>query len=155
MVKLVSWRAWTVHNNTTHQSGPTSIAESVHFLLAIQSSLRQVRQGVEMLDRKGKRPCAAGLGVVVRNDSGGVLLSAWKMIQRCSGAAEAEAMACVEGLRLAAQFLQEPVIVESDCARVVQAVQAGGDRSELSFLVAEAIEQAQLLRDWKIVQVRR
>lgn len=58
-------------------------------------------------------------------------------------------------VRLAAQYIQDPVILESDCARVLCAVQNGEDRSELSFLVAEAIEQTQMLREWKIVQVKR
>nr|CAB3452546.1 unnamed protein product [Digitaria exilis] len=43
-----------------------------------------------------------------------------------------------------------PVILESDCARVVRAIQSRMDKSELSFLVAEAIEetQGQRLRAW-------
>lgn len=52
----------------------------------------------------------AGIGVVVRNNEGEVLLSVWKALQHCSDAAEAEALACVEGFRHAAQPFQVPVI---------------------------------------------
>nr|CAB3473028.1 unnamed protein product [Digitaria exilis] len=71
------------------------------------------------------------------------MLTAWKVIMRCSDAAEAEAMACLEGLQLAAQHCQAPVILESDCARVVRALTSGEDRSELNFLLMEAKEQTQ------------
>ncbi|OEL37173.1 hypothetical protein BAE44_0001812, partial [Dichanthelium oligosanthes] len=32
LTKLVLWRAWTIHNNITHQSGSTQLDDSVHFL---------------------------------------------------------------------------------------------------------------------------
>ncbi|KAF8751029.1 hypothetical protein HU200_012261 [Digitaria exilis] len=117
LTKLLLWRAWTVWNNITHQSGPSGIQESVYFLLAMQSSLWQIRQGSFVSHTGG-----AGLGVVIRNNNGDVMLTAWKVIMRCSYAVEAEAMACLVGLQLAAQHCQAPVILESDCARVVRTV---------------------------------
>lgn len=85
----------------------------------------------------------AGLGVVIRNSDGEVLLTAWKPLLRCAEAAEVEAMACLEGLRLTVQHFQSPAILESDCARVVHALSNREDRSELGFLIREAIEQTQ------------
>ena len=70
-------------------------------------------------------------------------------------AAEAEAQACLEGIRLAAQWAQEPIIVETDCARIVQAMEAQEDRSTLSFVIAEAKTQARVLVDWRVAKVKR
>ena len=51
---LVLWRAWSIHNNVTHQSGNTSVSDSVFFLLNLRESLAQVRQQSEIIDEKGK-----------------------------------------------------------------------------------------------------
>lgn len=96
-----------------------------------------------------------GVGIVARNSSGETLFTAWRVLFRCANAAETEARACAQGLHLVAQWAQGPVLIESDCARVVKALQRKEDWSELSFVIAEAREQAQLLEKWKIVQVRR
>lgn len=42
LVKLVLWRAWSLHNNITHQSGQTSIPESIQFLLLMQNTLTEI-----------------------------------------------------------------------------------------------------------------
>ena len=69
---------------------------------------------------------------------------------------EAEAHACVEGIQLASQWCHGPIILESDCARVVQALSSKSvDRSEISFIVAEGKELSQLLMELKIVKVSR
>lgn len=48
-----------------------------------------------------------------------------------------------------------PVIVESNCARIVEAMQRGSDRSEIGFVIAEARELAQALVDWRMALVKR
>lgn len=75
----------------------------------------------------------AGVGVVARNSLGEVVFTAWRVLIRCADAAEAEARACVEGFRLASQWASTPVIVESDCARIVEAMRRGVDRSDIGF----------------------
>lgn len=97
----------------------------------------------------------AGIGIVARNSSGEVVFSAWKVLFRCADAAEAEARACVEGIRFTAQWTPGRVIVESDCSRVVHAICRGEDRSDIGFIVAEARELAQLLLELKVVLVKR
>lgn len=84
-----------------------------------------------------------------------VLFTAWIVLFRCADAAEAEAKACEEGIRLATQWVQGPVIIESDCARMVKALRKKEDKSELSFIVAAAIEQTQLLEERRVTQVKR
>jgi len=97
----------------------------------------------------------SGVGVIARDNEGHVIFSAWRSIFNCQDAAEAEAWACLEGLRLAAQWIHEPVIVESDCARIVQALQAEEDRSALSFILLEAKDHARMLPQWRIAKVKR
>jgi hypothetical protein len=60
----------------------------------------------------------------------------------------------LEGFRLAAQWAQGPAIIESDCVRIVQAMKEVGDRSATSFIVAEAKDQASLLVDWQVAEVK-
>ena len=97
----------------------------------------------------------AGVGVVIRDSEGQVILTAWRVIFRCQDAVEAEALACLEGLRLAAQWVQGSIILESDCTRVIQAMQQKEDRSALRFILEEAKDQAQVLVDWRITKVKR
>nr|CAB3500289.1 unnamed protein product [Digitaria exilis] len=59
----------------------------------------------------------AGVGIIARNSDGQVIFSAWKVLFRCLDAAEAEARACMEGIRFAAQWAPGKVIIESDCSR--------------------------------------
>lgn len=102
-----------------------------------------------------ERSGTAGVGVVARNSSGQVIFTAWRVLSRLADAAEAKARACVTGIRLAAQWVGGKVIIESDCARIVEAIQQGEDRSKIGFVVREARELAQLLLEWKIVLVKK
>lgn len=52
---------------------------------------------------------------------------------------KAEIDACVEGLRLATEWVRKPIMLESDCADLVATLKATeGDRSLLSFKINEA-----------------
>ena len=44
--------------------------------------------------------------------------------------------------------------MESDCTRVIQAMQDKEDRSTISFIVKEAKDQARMLPDWRVAKVR-
>jgi len=81
----------------------------------------------------------AGAGVVARDSGGQVIFTAWRALFRCQNAEEVEAQACLEGLRLAAEWAQGPVIVKTDCARIVHAMEAKIDRSMLSFVVTPQV----------------
>lgn len=66
----------------------------------------------------------AGVGVIAKNHRGEVIFTAWRAIFRCANAAEAEAKACAEGVRLATQWTHGSVIIETDCARVLKAMRS-------------------------------
>lgn len=46
----------------------------------------------------------AGVGMIIKNHEGEVILIAWRVLFRCASVDEAEALACLEGLRLASQW---------------------------------------------------
>ena len=97
----------------------------------------------------------AGIGVIARHSSGQVIFTAWRVLFRCQDAVESKARACLEGLHLASQWVQAPVIIESDCARIVQALREREERSAISFILSEARDHATMLEDWSVVKVKR
>ncbi|KAK1601758.1 hypothetical protein QYE76_037725 [Lolium multiflorum] len=81
----------------------------------VGSLLASVDAGWDAFSKK------AGLGAVVRDEKGGVVKSSWSHIQYCASAEEAEARACLEGLKHLIDIQRFPSTVETDCQRVVQA----------------------------------
>ncbi|GJN01752.1 hypothetical protein PR202_ga19043 [Eleusine coracana subsp. coracana] len=79
---------------------------------------------------------AAGVGVIIRDDQGQPLLTANRVLLHCRNAEEAEAAACLEGVRQAERWPDCPLILESDCATAIEKIkQDGRDRSPISFLI--------------------
>jgi ribonuclease HI len=189
-VKLILWRARTVYNNITHQSGSSLISDSVFFLLNYSESCEQAKKKEAVVSSKGKEPCSrsdnrasadvqrwkpppvgwskinfdgsfvehtgeAGVGIIARNHQGEVIFTAWRCVPQCTSAIEAEANACLEGVRFATQWIQGPVVFETDCARVHNALSNNEDRSEISFLIGEAKEHTRLLEDWGVLHAKR
>lgn len=56
MLLLLLWRSWYVHNNLVHGAGPTSVGESVGFLLRYWDSLNSVGEPIYGDNAKGKEP---------------------------------------------------------------------------------------------------
>ncbi|PNT78255.1 hypothetical protein BRADI_1g76105v3 [Brachypodium distachyon] len=73
-----------------------------------------------------QNPNAAGVGMILRGDAGAIIFSACRTLDHCTDPFEAELCACMEGLGLALEWCQLPIIVETDCTAVVEA----GDRSQ-------------------------
>jgi ribonuclease HI len=85
-------------------------------------------------------------GIIVRDCRGLVLLAACKKLPRCSSATQAEALACLEGVQLAANWVQMPIILESDNADVVAGLNATQDsRAEWRGIIAEVKAAMQCL----------
>jgi ribonuclease HI len=77
-------------------------------------------------------------GVVLRDHMGNILLSAWDVITHCQSAAMGEAIACLEGLRLGIANCTSNLIIETDCASVVESFREdSSDRSEVCFIAKE------------------
>uniref|UniRef100_A0ACD5WHD1 Uncharacterized protein n=1 Tax=Avena sativa TaxID=4498 RepID=A0ACD5WHD1_AVESA len=103
-----------------------------------------------------ERTKVAGLGVVARDQAGVVLLSAWKHVSSCTSAEEAEILAMLEGLRLAALHIDKPTVFETDCARVAEVLGSHmEDRSANWCLYKEAHDRMIELPDSYINKVGR
>jgi hypothetical protein len=61
----------------------------------------------------------AGIGVAIRDHRGRVLLSAWSFISHCGSPEIAEAEACLQGIRLVAEWVRLLVQIESDYLALV------------------------------------
>jgi hypothetical protein len=60
--------------------------------------------------------------VVIRDHSGCVLSSACTPLERCQDAEEAEALAALQGIKIASELRLQKVIFELNCASVVKAI---------------------------------
>jgi ribonuclease HI len=99
---------------------------------------------------------SGGIGVVIRNYRGEVQLSAWRFIPIGTCAEELEALACREGLMLAADQRIQRAVLETDSSSIAaMLVRKGGDRSPLKFIVDEAREAGDSLAEWTVVYKRR
>jgi ribonuclease HI len=99
---------------------------------------------------------AGGIGMVVRDEMGAVLLSEWKTLVACGSAEEAEMIACLEGIRYLAAYPQIPGILETDCSRLVAALEAVElDRSAHWSLILEAKSLLEVLPRVKLRRVSR
>ncbi|KAF8774983.1 hypothetical protein HU200_005031 [Digitaria exilis] len=77
---------------------------------------------------------SAGYGLVIRDDKGDVQLSAWGMVHYAASAEEVELIACREGVKLAAEWVPRPAILESDCLVAINFLRRPGDQRSQSCL---------------------
>jgi hypothetical protein len=61
-------------------------------------------------------------GMIARDEGGKVLLTAWRTLKCCSLSGEAEAKACLEGMRLMVEWIRKPICVESNSSSLMQAL---------------------------------
>jgi ribonuclease HI len=98
----------------------------------------------------------AGIGVVVHDHQGNVVLSEWKFTPNCGSAEEAEVLACLAGLKHLIDLRQWPAIVESDCFRAVQALSLDTPENSSSWaLILEGCELLRIYRDLRVSKVDR
>jgi hypothetical protein len=96
----------------------------------------------------------ASSGVVIQDAEGSILLSAWKTLENMASVEEAEA--CLEGSRLAVEWIKLPILIESDCAELVKALGTGGGRwSRWVGTISEIKAVSRLLQECNYVHVRR
>lgn len=91
---------------------------------------------------------AAALGVVIRNMEGAPMLMACRTLANCRDAEEAEALACLDGIRMGAVWPEREFVMETDCAQVLEMLRmAGVNRSVYASIIHDTLlEAAQLSR---------
>jgi hypothetical protein len=76
--------------------------------------------------------------VVVGGNDGGLLLWAWRFLCHCGSAAEAEAEAYLEGIRLVTQWIKQPTYAETDCSFLIKHQGSDGAyRSICAVIISE------------------
>jgi ribonuclease HI len=99
---------------------------------------------------------AASAGIAVRDAEGSVLLTSWRTLRRCGSPEEAEAEACLEGLRLTAEWVRQPTYVESDCLNLIHALRKTAEsRSSWEGIITEAKAICRLLPGVYFQHIRR
>ena len=53
--------------------------------------------------------------MILRDSAGEIIFSSCRELRSCAEPLEAELLACMEGLNIALQWTQQPIIVETDC----------------------------------------
>jgi hypothetical protein len=80
----------------------------------------------------------AALGVIIRNNMGEPVPTAWRALFGCRDAEEAETWACLDGIRLAGRWSDMSLILESDCSLLVEKINKKAmDRSVTAGLIQE------------------
>ncbi|CAN6163831.1 unnamed protein product [Urochloa humidicola] len=93
----------------------------------------------------------ASAGMVIRNAVGKVFLSSWRILFHCTAAEDAELMACKEGLTLARNWFQGPLVLETDSTSCIALLKnAERDRSRLAAVVQDSKELMKELGQVKI-----
>jgi hypothetical protein len=92
----------------------------------------------------------------VRNQDGDVLLTTWNILPHCGSVEEAEAEACLHGMRMTLQWAPQLVIMESDCLMFIRALQSQGENIfNWLGLIQEIKGASVLLPECRFVHVKR
>ena len=80
----------------------------------------------------------ASWGALIRDHQGKIQCSAWGTLPNCDSAETAEAMACLEGIRCSIPLIATGLVIESDCATLINKLtKAEKDRSRTSSVVSD------------------
>ncbi|CAI9780907.1 unnamed protein product [Fraxinus pennsylvanica] len=94
----------------------------------------------------------AGVGVVLRDASGEVLMTATKREDDVDEAATIEALALLQGLQLCIPFDIPKIVIETDCLLLVQELQASPDSLATAGYIIANVKQ--LLSRFQEVQIQ-
>jgi hypothetical protein len=99
----------------------------------------------------------AAVGVIVRDSGGNPQAMAWRLLIDCRDAELAEALACLEGIKLIHHWPNAiRVVVETDCATIVSKAQCDArDYSGTSAIIGDLKEAMAQHGDCRIQKVRR
>jgi ribonuclease HI len=97
-----------------------------------------------------------GTGMILRDDEGCITVAACRHLQVCDSPLEAEILACNEGLALALEYTNKPIIIESDCLEATTMINdLAVNRSKVAALVHETKRLCKLGRQCLVRHVRR
>jgi hypothetical protein len=98
----------------------------------------------------------ASTGVVAHDWDGNIIQTAWRIPSHCGSPLEAEAEACLDEVRLASEWVHQPVQFEADYLSLVKAIKGGGgDWAPWGGIISKIISTSNLLLACKFDHVRR
>jgi ribonuclease HI len=95
----------------------------------------------------------AGIGIIIRNHHGEPILTEWRFVPVCASAEEAEVQACLMGMKHLIDLQCWAAILESDCLRAIQAINADGHEMLANW--ALLYEACELLRVYQHIEVKK
>lgn len=139
---------FTRHAQVQMNRGPTNIRK-VGWTAPPEGWVKVNTDGAFILQSR-----EAGVGVIIRDHTGKVLISSWTLLRSCASAEEAEALALRDGIRLLVEWVRLLAILELDCANLVSGLAASArDRSPLWCTLLEVKAMLALAQDYKIVKI--
>ena len=97
----------------------------------------------------------AGAGMILRNHQGIIIFSACRSLFSCRDALEAELCACTEGVSLALERCDLPIVVELDSKKAVTMISSEGVHRSIYAPVVQEIKHLLSLRQTCITHVSR
>lgn len=98
----------------------------------------------------------AAIGVAIRDKDGQPLLMACRRVFHCQDAEEAEALACLEGVRMVARWPDQDFVLEAGNALVVEKLKIRGiDRSIVAPVIHDTQHEGELLRSLVVANIGR
>jgi cell division GTPase FtsZ len=93
--------------------------------------------------------------MVLRDTNGEVIFAAHRVLWNCNDALESEISAIMEGLALAHQWSELPVLIQTDCAEAITVMKCTGkNRSAYGHLIDE-IKHLLNIRDNVLMKIER
>jgi hypothetical protein len=94
--------------------------------------------------------------MVLRDEEGSILFTACRFLQTCDSPLEAELLACSEGLALALENTNKPIILESDCLEAISMINDDNrNRSFVASLVNEVKKLCGEGRECRVQHISR
>ncbi|TVU23717.1 hypothetical protein EJB05_26096, partial [Eragrostis curvula] len=98
----------------------------------------------------------AAIGVCIGDDDGMALLTAWRLLFHCRDAEEEEALACLDGVRLATRWHEAAYVMEADCLTVVEKINMNvPDRSIISHIISDIRSEMLQFRGFSVCKIGR
>uniref|UniRef100_K4AID3 RNase H type-1 domain-containing protein n=1 Tax=Setaria italica TaxID=4555 RepID=K4AID3_SETIT len=152
MILPTSFLCGEVHSSVPYLTPPSPCTSSGHSTRYLDALL-QIRQQHPSGDGRGKQkkspkkwspPPGKTLkinvdGVFIIETGAAAVGGSWRWLRHCRNVEEAEALACLEGIRLAAWWADRVMVLEADCSTVIDKLTKGGmDRSRVVPVIMDA-----------------
>ena len=93
--------------------------------------------------------------MVLRDATGELIFASHRVLWNCNDALESEISAIMEGLTLAHEWSDLPILIQSDCAEVISALKCSGKNRTVYGHLFDEVKHLMELRDNVLVKIER